>query len=213
MAKVIAFSGGCHSGKTTTINKIAEVLEARGHKVVKLSELMREVTDKPIDELRKNSHEYLEVQEQIISTKINQECDAFNDNNRIIYLVDRAITDSLFYLENYVDKSRLNTTEIIRLCNLDLAARQHAIYAFSKGYNMLLQFTPLDIIDNSDAYRPQKLEQLKDYEYQGIRTLNEAYLWYKYDPRATLYNSFFEIDAQHDSIDIIVGIIIDRLDI
>lgn len=213
MAKVIAFSGGCHSGKTTTINKIAEALEARGHKVVKLSELMREVTDKSIDELRKSPHEYLEVQEQIISAKINQECNAFNDNSKTIYLVDRAITDSLFYLENYVDKSRLNTAEIIRLCNLDFVARQHAVDAFNKGYNMLLQFAPLDIVDNSDAYRPQELEWLKDYEYQGICTLNEAHLWCGYGNRAALYKSFFEINVQYDSIDTIVGIIIDKLDI
>lgn len=212
MAKVIAFSGGCHSGKTTTINKVAEALEARGHKVVKLSELMREVTSKPIDELRKNAHKYLEVQEQIISAKINQECNAFNDNGRTIYLVDRAITDSLFYLENYVNKSGLTEAEIIRLCNLDFVARQHAIDAFNRGYDMLIQFEPLDIVSsNSDSYRPQLLEHLKDYEYQGISTLNRAHLWCRSDNYAALYNFFFEVNMQCNSIGFIVDTIINSL--
>lgn len=213
MAKVIAFSGGCHSGKTTAINKIAEALEARGHKVVKLTELMREVTNKPIDELRKNPHEYLEVQEQIVSAKINQECDAFNDSSRTIYLVDRAITDSIFYLENYVDKSGLNTAETMRLCNLNFVARQHAMDAFNRGYDMLLQFEPLDIVDSSDTYRPYELEYLKDYEYQGISTLNRAHLWCRCDNYASLYNFFFEVNARLNSIDYIVGVIIESLDI
>lgn len=213
MAKVIAFSGGCHSGKTTTINKVAEALEARGHKVIKLSELMRKVTNKPIDELRKNPHEYLEVQEQIISAKINQECNAFNDNGRTIYLVDRAISDSIFYLENYVDKSSLNTAEIIRMCNLNFVARQHAMDAFNKGYDMLLQFEPLDIVDSSDTYRPYELEYLKDYEYQGISTINRAHLWCRCDNYAALYNFFFEVNAQCNSIDYIVSVIIDSLGI
>lgn len=213
MAKVIAFSGGCHSGKTTTINKVAEALEARGHKVIKLSELMREVTKIPIDELRKDPHKYLEVQEQIISAKINQECNAFNDTSRAIYLVDRAISDSIFYLENYIDKSSLNTTEIIRLCNLNFVARQHAMDAFNRGYDMLLEFEPLDIIDDSDKYRPHELEYLKDYEYQGISTINKALLWCRCDNYAALYNFFFEVNVQCNSIDYIVDVITDSLGI
>lgn len=213
MSKVIVFSGGCHSGKTTTMNEIKKALEARGYNVIKLNELIREVISGPIDELRKNPHTYLEVQEQIISAKINQECNAFNDKSRTIYLVDRAITDSLFYLENYVDKSKLNTAEIIRLCNLDFVARQHAMDAFNKGYDMLLQFEPMDIVDNSDTYRPQELEWLKDYEYQGISTLNRAHLWCRCDNYAALYNFFFEVNAQCNSIDYIVSVIIDSLGI
>lgn len=213
MAKVIAFSGGCHSGKTTTINKVAEILEVKGYKVIKLSELMRKATNMPIDKLRKNSHKYLDVQEQIISEKINQECKAFNDMSNTIYLVDRAITDSLFYLENYLDKSKLSTVEIIRLCNLDYITRNHAIDAFNKGYDMLLQFGPLDITDNSDTYRPQELKFLKDYEYQGISTLNIAHLWYRCDNLAYSHNFFIEVNAQRNSIDYIAGTIIENLGI
>lgn len=213
MAKVIAFSGGCHSGKTTTINKVAEALKAKGYKVKKLSELMRKVTGLSIDELRKNPHKYLTVQEQIISMKINQECKAFNDTGDVIYLVDRAITDSLFYLENYVDKSSLTPEEIIRLSNLDFVARQHAMDAFNCGYDMLIQFEPLDIIENKDQYRPQLLEHLKDYEYQGISTFNRAHLWCRHDNYAALYNFFLEVNMQCNSVDFIVDTIIDSLDL
>lgn len=213
MAKVIAFSGGCHSGKTTTINKVAKALEARGNKVVILSELMREVTNKPIDELRKDPHEYLKVQEQIVSAKINQECAIFNDNSKTIYLVDRAITDSIFYLENYVDKSSLNTAEIIRLCNLNFVARQHALDAFNKGYDMVLQFDPLDVVDNSDMYRPYEIEHLKEYEYQGIRTLNMAYSLCRSDKYTAFYDFIFNVNMQYSSIDYVINTIIESLSI
>lgn len=213
MSKVIAFSGGCHSGKTTTIDRVVKVLEARGHTVKKLSELMREVTDKSIDELRKNPSEYLGVQEKIISAKINQECNAFNDNSDTIYLVDRAITDSLFYLENFVDKSNLTENEVIRLCNLDFVARQHAMDAFNYGYDMLIQFEPLDKISTDDSFRPKQLEHLKDYEYQCINTFNRAYSWCRCDNYAGLYNFYLEVNVECNSITYIVDTIIMSLDI
>lgn len=212
MAKVIAFSGGCHSGKTTTINKVAKALKAKGYKVKILGELMREVSHTHIDELRKDANEYLRIQEQIISAKIDQECEAYRDVSETIYLVDRAITDSLFYLENYVDKSQLSDTGIDRLCNLDFVTREYAMDAFNKGYNMLIQFEPIDIVNNEDTFRPHDLDRLKDYEYQGISTLNRAYLWCRVDNYAELHDFFLEVNMNCNSVDFIVCEILNTID-
>lgn len=208
MAKVIAFSGGCHSGKTTTLNKIADIFTARGLNVVIISELIRDVTRKPIDELRKDPSSYLNIQEQIISAKIEQEIKAFNDESDTVYLVDRAITDSLFYLQNYVDKSNLSELEIVRLCNLDFVARQHANDAFNRGYDALVMFEPLDIIDNKDTYRPKLLQHLKDYEYQGILSLNESYLWSRCDCFAESYNFYLAVNMNCNTPEFIADALI-----
>ena len=174
MAKVFAFSGGCHSGKTTTMNKVAELLEARGYTVKKLSELMREVAPiKDIDSLRKSPRLYLWTQEKIISEKISQEEKAFADTSDCIYLVDRAITDSLFYLEHYVDKSDLKDNWLDRFCTLDAKARKHMHRAFSHGlYTAVIQFKPIDNITEQDAYRPKRLDLMAKYEYQCIGHMN-----------------------------------------
>ena len=115
MSKVIAFSGGCFSGKTTTMNEVKAYLEDAGYKVVVLGELIRTATSKPIDVIRKDPTAYLRLQEKIIRSKIEQENKALEDDSNTVYLADRAITDSLFYLQNYVDKSGLSDEEFVRM--------------------------------------------------------------------------------------------------
>ena len=178
MSRVIAFSGGCFSGKTTAAFVIKTYLENAGYKVVVLDELIRTATDKPIDEIRKNPAEYLKLQETIIRGKIEQEIKAFADTSDVVYLADRAITDSLFYLQNYVDKSSLNDEEIIRFCNLHKDVIQHAKYAFSDdGYFSVIEFKPL-CGENTDKFRPKHIDHSKEYEHDAIRTLNLSFQLY-----------------------------------
>lgn len=182
MSKVIAFSGGCFSGKTTAAFVIKSYLENAGYKVVVLDELIRTATDKPIDEIRKNPAEYLKLQETIIRGKIEQEIKAFADTSDVVYLADRAITDSLFYLQNYVDKSSLNDEEIIRFCNLHKDVIQHAKYAFSDfGYLSVIEFKPLRG-ENTDKFRPKHIDHSKEYEHDAIRTLNLSFQSYSSVP-------------------------------
>ena len=70
MSRVIAFSGGCFSGKTTTMKFVKEQLISAGYKVTVLDEIIRTVTDKPIDEIRKNPSAYLDLQKKISSSSI-----------------------------------------------------------------------------------------------------------------------------------------------
>lgn len=178
MSRVIAFSGGCFSGKTTAVFVVKSYLENAGYKVVVLDELIRTATDKPIDEIRKNPAEYLKLQETIIRGKIEQEIKAFTDTSDVVYLADRAITDSLFYLQNYVDKSSLSDEEIIRFCNLHKDVIQHANYAFSDfGYFSVIEFKPL-YGENTDKFRPKHIDHSKEYEHEAIHTLNLSFQLY-----------------------------------
>lgn len=182
MSKVIAFSGGCFSGKTTAAFVVKSYLENAGYKVVVLDELIRTATSKPIDEIRKNPAEYLKLQETIIRGKIEQEIKAFADTSGVVYLADRAITDSLFYLQNYVDKSSLSDEEIIRFCNLHKDVIQHAKYAFSDaGYFSVIEFKPL-CGENTDKFRPKHINYSKEYEHDAIRALNLSFETYSSVP-------------------------------
>lgn len=178
MSKIIAFSGGCFSGKTTTIGKVKTYLEERGYNVVVLGELIRTTTAKTatsIDEIRKDPASYLQLQKTVITGKIEQELNAFDDKSDTIYLADRAITDSLFYLQNYVDKSRLCESEMAMFCELHKKVVKHAEKMFSHGYSFIVTFRPIQNGSTDDPYRPSYLRLTNEYEYDAIRILNASF--------------------------------------
>ena len=195
MSRVIAFSGGCFSGKTTTMKIVKEQLESAGYKVTVLDEIIRTVTDEPIDKIRKNPSAYLDLQEKIITAKIEQELKAFEEDSNTIYLADRAITDSLFYLQNYVDKSNLTPDETTRFCALHKYIVRHAKIAFGEfGYYTVIEFKPLNG-KNADKYRPDVIDVSKVYEYDAISLLNQAF-------RGIV--PFWYVDLNKDSVHMLV---------
>ena len=103
---VIAFSGGCFSGKTSTIEALEKILISKNIKVIKLNELMRNFTKNlSIDTLRtKFPNRYFKIEKQVISNKISDEEKAkkFYKDDTCVMLIDRALTVSLFYYVNYV---------------------------------------------------------------------------------------------------------------
>lgn len=187
--KTIAFSGGCYSGKTTAIKMMRHHLECDGHKVIVLSELMRDHKITSIDELRKNPSKYLKLQEEIIEEKITQELGveyhAIKQNlilakngkqtHDYIVMIDRAITDSLFYLLFYLDKSQLNSKELVRYENLYNFVDNCAHLIFSSVYDNVLLFKPLAHKSEYDKYRPKDIDVLKHTEYRFISTLTKYY--------------------------------------
>lgn len=174
MSKVIAFSGGCFSGKTTTMNEVKAYLEDAGYKVVVLGELIRTTTNKPIDVIRKDPTAYLRLQENIIRSKIEQENKALEDYSNTVYLADRAITDSLFYLQNYVDKSSLSDEDMVAYCKLHKEVIMH-IDILSKANNFIvIEFSPL-IGKSDDIFRPKHIEYSKEYEHDAISILNNQF--------------------------------------
>lgn len=174
MAYLILFSGGCNSGKTTMLKAVASKLQSLGHKVNILDELIRKETDKPIDELRKDAKSYLKLQDKIIRRKIEQERTALKDESQTIYLADRAVTDSLFYLENYVDKSQLDDEESLKLfCRLHKFAHNYLEYNFWR-FSFVFEFLPLTVKEH-DSFRPAYIEMLKNYESICISRMNYMY--------------------------------------
>lgn len=173
MSKIIAFSGGCFSGKTTAIQSIENRLKREGYNVAVLDEVIRTATKKPIDLIRKNPHEYLQLQCAVIREKMRQESEALADNSKTLYLADRAITDSLFYLQNYVDKSQLPS--MLDFCILHSSVVHHAERVFNSGKYHVIEFCPLDSDNNNDKYRPENVRYTKYYEFEAISLLNQAF--------------------------------------
>ena len=174
MAKLILFSGGCNSGKTTTLKAVASKLQSLGHKVNMLDELIRKETDKPIDELRKDAKAYLQLQDKIIRAKIEQEKQALEDfRTDDIYLADRAVTDSMFYLENYVDKSQLDEEGIKLFCFLHNSVHEYLKRYFWR-YSLIVEFQPVEVKE-LDLFRPVYIDMMKNYENICITRLNYAY--------------------------------------
>ena len=174
MAKLILFSGGCNSGKTTTLKAVASKLQSLGYRVNILDEIIRKETDKPIDELRKDAKAYLELQDKIIRAKIEQEKAAIEDNRTDdIYLADRAVTDSLFYLESYVDKSRLDEEGLKLFCKLHSSVHEYLKHYFWR-YSLVVEFQPVAVRE-LDLFRPVHVDMMKNYECVGIARLNYCY--------------------------------------
>lgn len=174
MAKLILFSGGCNSGKTTTLKAVASKLQSLGYKVNILDEIIRKETDKPIDELRKDAKAYLELQDKIIRAKIEQEKAAIEDNRTDdIYLADRAVTDSLFYLENYVDKSWLDEEGLKLFCKLHSSVNEYLKHYFWR-YSLVVEFKPVAVRE-LDLLRPVHVDMMKNFEYVCIARLNYCY--------------------------------------
>lgn len=169
---VIAFSGGCFSGKTTTMEKLKESLEKRGHKVTTLDELVRERKIESIDKLRQDPSAYLKFQQDIILEKIDAELNCTKLDADVV-LVDRAITDSLFYLVFYVDKSRLSFDDIALFYGLQNRIRMHMKQAFEQIYNLVIEFSPINAVCDDKVFRPKQIGALKYIEYDIISMLND----------------------------------------
>lgn len=214
-SRIVAFSGGCFSGKTTTMEALKKALETKGYKVCMLSELIRNVISEPIDDIRKDPAKYFEVQKKIISEKINQETHAFKvvnddfiecEHNDVIFLADRAITDSMFYLENYVDKSRLQDSTIHEYCEFHEMLRKYSHDAF-RNYSMVVEFKPLENSNNNDTFRPKNIDFLKTYEYSVIHMLNKSHA----AECSKSEKQYFICDLNKQSVDTVVEYIISAL--
>lgn len=173
MATLVLFSGGCNSGKTTTLKAVASELQRLGCKVQILDEIIRKEIDVPIDQIRKDAKAYLQLQDKIIRAKIKQEIEAIEDKSDCIYLADRAVTDSMFYLENYVNKSELDEDGIELLCNLHKYAHEY-LQKYACKFELIAEFSPVEVKEKDD-FRPAKINVLKDYEKTCISNLNYVY--------------------------------------
>ena len=206
MAKLILFSGGCNSGKTTTLKAVASKLQSLGYRVNILDEIIRKETDKPIDELRKDAKAYLALQDKIIRAKIEQEKAAIEDNRTDdIYLADRAVTDSLFYLESYVDKSRLDEEGLKLFCKLHSSVHEYLKHYFWR-YSLVVEFQPIAVRE-LDLFRPVHVDMMKNYECVGIARLNYCY------SNGYKKQNFMAADLNHMKIEEVIDKIIEKAEL
>lgn len=172
--KFIVFSGGCYSGKTTTLEIVAEHLRSKGYTVGILSELVRTTNIVSIDDIRSKPTEYLEFQMQVTPEKIRLEVEAWAEAKYDYILEDRSIVDSLFYLVFYTDKSKYTTADWIKYNQLFELIEQHIEWTH-KIYDQVLFFYPLEQMCFDKKFRPADIDTIKHLESKMIFRLQLGY--------------------------------------
>lgn len=171
---VIAFSGGCFSGKTTSMNRVREALKQDS--VIVLNEAIREKLSVPIDVIRKNPSEYLKLQSSVIRQKMQLEYETQYKSEDKIILTDRSMADSLFYLLFYVDKAALSASDLNKYYQLYKSVMQFAEYAYKYIYTHVLFFEPLELTCSDTHNRPELLYLTKDFERDQILMYNRMFI-------------------------------------
>ena len=194
----IVFTGGCHSGKTTSIQIIKDILESKGKNVYIFSEIIRNHNIGTIDEIRSDANKYMNLQNEIINEKIDMELSLLNgyedEINRLnsVVLVDRAITDSLFYLTFYTNKNGFNKDSQNNFINTYNRIISH-LNNIKDIYNYILEFKPLQNIKENDSFRPKELDKMKDIEYNMIHIYNNYYF--------NNHPGYYQIDLNNISLE------------
>lgn len=172
-SKLIVFAGGCHSGKTSSINVIENLLKNRGKSVISLNELIRKYNIESIDDIRKDPNKYVDIQYNIITGKISAEIEAVSSDYDFI-LIDRSVTDSLFYLTFYVDKNNLDTEHQQKFIKLFHYLNNY-LNDVNNIYTYIFEFVPIRQLQENDTFRPQNLKDLQEIEYEMIKKYNKLY--------------------------------------
>jgi len=98
MKMLIGFSGASCSGKTTTVKRVAEMLENKGYNVGIVTEVARDIFPKygykTLKELR-NSEKIVDFQREVIETQIKSEKKMMERYE--IVLTDRTTYDNLMF--------------------------------------------------------------------------------------------------------------------
>ena len=176
--KVLAFSGGCFSGKTTAITAIADLLRSHNMKVIVGNELARQRKEAiSIDTLRNNQDEYFKFECDIISKKIafEQQLQKYYSED-VVVLLDRALTDSLMYFNMYINPDKLDDVNLDTYLDFKNTIANSAFKSFSDLYTHIIEFSPINALcykQEDMVYRPNRIDTLKHIEYNAIKDLNE----------------------------------------
>ena len=178
---VVAFSGGCCSGKTTTLNALKEQLEKEGKKVLVFkadSHAYLAERNTTIDAIRRRALDYLRFQEWICHEQANFENQILQDRyyDYDVILLDRSLFDCLFYTQYYIDlgnESLQLGMGLNRYYDLQLYLDKYLTKAVQRIYDMVLFFEPITKPegDTSTYSRPVGLDMLKYIEGHGIYSL------------------------------------------
>ena len=182
---VVAFSGGCCSGKTTTLNALKEQLEKEGKKVLVFkadSHAYLAERNTTIDAIRRRALDYLRFQEWICHEQANFENQILQDRyyDYDVILLDRSLFDCLFYTQYYIDlgnESLQLGMGLNRYHDLQLYLDKYITKAIERIYDMILFFEPITKpAGNTATYtRPIGLDMLKYIEGFGISKIVDYY--------------------------------------
>lgn len=182
---VVAFSGGCCSGKTTTLNALKERLEKEGKKVLVFkadSHAYLAERNTTIDAIRRRALDYLRFQEWICHEQANFENQILQDRyyGYDVILLDRSLFDCLFYTQYYIDlgnESLQLGMGLNRYYDLQLYIDKYLTKAVERIYDMVLFFEPITKPegDTSTYTRPISLDMLKYIESFGISKIVDHY--------------------------------------
>jgi nicotinamide riboside kinase len=161
-----AFSGSCHSGKTTLMSKIKDRFGTRVHVV---GECIREHIHESIDAERSSALRYLRLQQRAITEKIRLEDAALRDALGKLIIIDRSLADSLYYLITHTDTRQLNSSQLAEYA--ELVKHVTTVARSSKRYDMLFMLQPIPV-KVLDPMRPQNIVQTQCIEHAMIETLN-----------------------------------------
>lgn len=182
---VVAFSGGCCSGKTTMLNALKEQLEKEGHKVLTFkadSHAYLAERNTTIDAIRRRAFDYLRFQEWICHEQANFENQILQGhyNEYDVILLDRSLFDCIFYTKYYIDLGSPSLevgNGFERYYDLQLYLDKHANKAVERIYDLILIFDALkEPKGNTETYtRPASLKVLKYIESFGIAQIVTYY--------------------------------------
>lgn len=178
--KVLAFSGGCFSGKTSAIEALKRLLISQGVEVHLGNELVRNnARAVDIDKIRSNADKYLQFELEVINAKIEYEQSLqkrFSDN--CVILLDRALTDSLMYYTLYIDVNKLSNVSLDIYREFREKLSNAIYYSFANIYTHVIEFSPLNATcykAEDIKFRPLQVDTLKYIEHDIVQELNESY--------------------------------------
>lgn len=162
MSILIACSGACHSGKTTLIHTLKDRIS--GSKV--LDELIRTKHIPNLTELREQDPDaYLDIEIDIITTKMAQETEVLNDGLRRLVIADRSLADSLYYLTRYTQVNRLRPLNVVRYYQLIGQVTE----TWDTHYNRIIFLNPIPVpSDLTDHFRIKELQDIQTSEAEAI---------------------------------------------
>lgn len=175
MPFIVPFSGGCFSGKTTTMRAVQAILSNLKYNCRIVEEPIRRLKIASIDELRKKPSEYLKMQLKITPARINHELSLRETAMPAIFLVDRAIADSMFYPLFYLNTEELNNRELLKAKNLFALMQKSAQFLYDGVYNHVLFFKPMELSCSDTKFRPTRIDVLKYIESDMILNLTKSF--------------------------------------
>lgn len=207
MKKIIAFSGGCHSGKTTLMNEVAETLRNMNMEVIVFKENAHKFLKKGgIDKLRANPTEYLTFQQLVIQERINFEKNVLKGligGKDAVILLDRPITDSLAYMLMYINVDSLNAADL-KLYNslvhdIDMLTVDYSLFTNTVEPH-IFAVPPLKqaCTEEEKEYRPSNINSVKETE--GIITRILLSLYSTYDIKTHDLSGFDKLEDRVNKV-------------